>query len=255
MLIDTHSHIYLPQFDADRQAMLHRALEADVQKIFLPNINIESIAPLHALCDAYPTLCYPMLGLHPCDVKENFIEILQQMSSLFDKRRYIAVGEIGIDLYWDKTSLDIQVEAFKQQVIWAKERHLPIVIHARDSFNEIFEVMDSLNDDRLFGVFHCFTGNMEQAKKIINYGGFMMGIGGVITYPKSGLEAVVKEIPMEYLILETDAPYLTPVPHRGKRNESAYVKIIAEKMAACKGLSLEEVSAATTNNAHKVFKF
>lgn len=254
MLIDTHSHLYLPQFDEDREAMLQRALEADVRKIFLPNIDLDSIPGMLALCDAHPQMCYPMMGLHPCDVKENYKEVLSLIRSEFDKRKFIAVGEIGIDLYWDKTTLDIQVDAFKQQIDWAKQMQIPIVIHARESFDEIFAVLDEVNDESLFGVFHCFTGNESQANKVIDYGGFMMGMGGVLTYPKSGLDAVVKSIPLEYLILETDSPYLTPIPHRGKRNESAYVKIIAEKLALCKGVSLEEIALSTTQNALTLFK-
>ncbi len=254
MLIDTHSHLYLPQFDEDREAMLQRALEADVRKIFLPNIDLDSIAGMLALCDAHPQVCYPMMGLHPCDVKENYKEVLSLIRSEFDKRKFIAVGEIGIDLYWDKTTLDIQVDAFKQQIDWAKQMQIPIVIHARESFDEIFAVLDEVNDESLFGVFHCFTGNESQANKVIDYGGFMMGLGGVLTYPKSGLDAVVKSIPLKYLILETDSPYLTPIPHRGKRNESAYVKIIAEKLALCKGVSLEEIALSTTQNALTLFK-
>lgn len=253
MLIDTHSHIYLPQFDQDRAAMLQRALDAGVQKILLPNIDLESKPLLLDLCEEYADVCYPMMGLHPCDVKENYKDVLAQMRSAFNTTNYIAVGEIGIDLYWDKTTLDIQIEAFKMQVEWAKELQLPIVIHARDSFNELFEVLDKVNDDKLTGVFHCFTGTLEQAHKIIGYGGFIIGIGGVLTYEKSGLDAVVKDIPMEYLVLETDSPFLAPKPYRGKRNESAYVKIVAEKLAAIKGLSLQEIERITTENAEKLF--
>jgi TatD DNase family protein len=253
MLIDTHSHIYLPQFDQDRAAMLQRALDAGVKKILLPNIDLESKPLLLDLCKEYADVCYPMMGLHPCDVKENYKDVLAQMRVAFNSSKYISVGEIGIDLYWDKTTLDIQIEAFKTQVQWAKELKLPIVIHARDSFDELFEVLDKLNDDSLTGVFHCFTGTLEQAQKVISYGGFMMGIGGVLTYEKSGLDLVVKDIPMEYLVLETDSPFLAPKPHRGKRNESAYVKIVAEKLASVKGLSLQEIERLTTENAEKLF--
>jgi TatD DNase family protein len=253
-LIDTHSHIYQPPFDEDRDAMMQRAAEAGVKKIFLPNIDIESIARVHDLCDAYPEVCFPMMGLHPCDVKENYAEVLAQMYPYFSQRNYIAVGEIGIDLYWDKTTLPLQIEAFKIQINWAKELNLPIVIHARDSFDEIFAVMDAEHDERLRGVFHCFTGNIEQAQKVMSYSGFYMGIGGVLTYEKSGLDKVVADIPMEYLMLETDSPYLTPKPHRGKRNESAYTRIIAEKLAVVKNISQEEVMLHTTRNAETLFK-
>ncbi|MBX7052864.1 MAG: TatD family hydrolase [Flavobacteriales bacterium] len=253
-LIDTHSHIYLPQFDEDLDAMIARAREAGVTKIFLPNIDLDSIPLMHKLSDRYPELCYPMLGLHPCDVKENYIDVLNTMKPMFNDRKYIAVGEIGIDLYWDKTTLDIQIEAFKIQCAWAKALALPIVIHARDSFDEIFAVMDEIHDDKLFGVFHCFTGHADQAKKVMSYGNFLMGIGGVLTYEKSGLDVVAKDIPMEYLVLETDSPFLTPKPFRGKRNESSYVKFVAEKLATVKELSYDEVIGTTSQNALKIFR-
>lgn len=253
MLIDTHSHLYLKQFDADRDEMLKRAQDAGIHKILLPNIDIESIAGMNAMADTYANFCYPMMGLHPCDVKADFETVLEKIHSEFDKRKYIAVGEIGVDMYWDKTTLDIQQKAFRIQVQWAKELQLPIVIHARDSFDELFALMDELHDENLTGVFHCFTGNVDQARKIMGYSGFLMGIGGVITYPKSDLGEVVKDIPMEYLVLETDSPFLPPVPYRGKRNESAYVRIVAEKLAECKGVSLEEVARITTANANKLF--
>jgi TatD DNase family protein len=253
-LIDTHSHIYQPPFADDRDAMMQRALEAGVKKILLPNIDIESVERVHALCDAYPDVCYPMMGLHPCDVKENYKEVLDKLYKHFSERKYIAVGEIGIDLYWDKTTLPYQMEAFKIQIGWAKELALPIVIHARESFEEIFAVLDEMNDERLKGVFHCFTGTIEQAQKVIDYGDFIMGVGGVLTYEKSGLDKVVTDIPMEYLVLETDSPYLTPKPYRGKRNESAYTRIVAEKLALVKGISLEEVMTITTRNAEELFK-
>ncbi|HEY8403108.1 MAG TPA: TatD family hydrolase [Flavobacteriales bacterium] len=253
-LIDTHSHIYQPPFDEDLDAMVQRALEANVKKILLPNIDLESVERMHALCDAYPEVCYPMMGLHPCDVKENNQEVLDALYKHFSTRKYIAVGEIGIDLYWDKTTLPYQVEAFKIQINWAKELGLPIVIHARESFDEIFAVLDEMNDERLKGVFHCFTGTLEQAQKVMSYGGFIMGIGGVLTYEKSGLDKVVADIPMDYLVLETDSPYLTPKPYRGKRNESAYTRIVAEKLALVKGISLEEVMVITTRNAEQLFK-
>ena len=251
--IDTHSHIYLPQFDHDRELMLQRAREVGIEKIFLPNIDLASIPLIHKLCDEHPRMCYPMMGLHPCDVKEGFEVVLVQMRALFSQRKYIAVGEIGIDLYWDRTTLPMQIDAFRAQILWAKELQLPIVIHARDSFDEIFSVLDELNDDRLRGVFHCFTGTNEQARKVIEYGGFMMGIGGVLTYEKSGLDAVVANIPMEYLILETDSPYLTPKPFRGKRNESAYVRFVAGRLAEVSNISMEEIGSITSENALRMF--
>lgn len=252
-LIDTHSHIYLPQFDEDRKEMVQRALDADVKRIFLPNIDMRSIPLMQDLCTAYPGICYPMMGLHPCDVKEDYSGVLQTMRAMFSDERYIAVGEIGIDLYWDKTSLPLQIEAFRIQIQWAKDLKLPIVIHARESFDEIFAVLDDMNDRDLNGVFHCFTGNAAQAQKVMDYGGFYMGIGGVLTYEKSGLDHVVKDIPLEYLVLETDSPFLAPKPFRGKRNESAYVRTIATKLAELKAKSLEEIASVTTANALTLF--
>jgi len=233
--------------------MIRRALEAGVKQLLLPNIDLESIAGMHSLCDTYPTVCFPMMGLHPCDVKDGFEEVLSAMREKISERSYVAVGEIGIDLYWDKTTLPIQIRAFETQIKWAKELELPIVIHARDSFNEIFEVMDRLHDERLRGVFHCFTGNAEQAKKILGYGNFLMGIGGVLTYDKSGLAEVVKDIPLDKLVLETDSPFLTPKPYRGKRNESAYVKFIADKLAEVKQTDLATIAFRTSENARSMF--
>ncbi len=251
--IDTHSHIYLKQFDHDRELMLQRANEIGVERIFLPNIDLESIPLMHKLCEAHPQMCYPMMGLHPCDVKEGYEEVLDKMRMLFSDRKYIAVGEIGIDLHWDKSTLPLQIEAFMIQIEWAKEMQLPIVIHARESFDEIFSVLDEVNDDRLRGVFHCFGGTTLQAQKVIDYGGFMMGIGGVLTYEKSGLDKVVVDIPMEYLILETDSPYLAPKPFRGKRNESSYIHFVAKRLAEIKNIGMEEIGMMTTRNALAMF--
>lgn len=253
-LIDTHAHLYLSKFDEDRNDMIARAIDAGVGKMLLPNIDLTTIDSMHTLCDRYPENCFPMMGLHPCDVKADFENTLSQMFEYFGKRKYVAVGETGIDMYWDKTTLDIQKEAFAIQIGWAKDLQLPIVIHARDSFDEIFEVLDRLNDDRLTGVFHCFTGTEAQAQKIMGYGGFMMGLGGVLTYEKSGLDVAIKNIPMEYFVLETDAPFLAPKPHRGKRNESSFVPFIAQKLAICKGISTDEVALITTENANKLFR-
>ena len=253
-LIDTHTHLYLDAFNEDRPAMISRALEAGVKLMLLPNIDLASIPGMHALCDEFPENCFPMMGLHPCDVKDDFRAVLNEMEAMLDQRRYVAIGETGIDLYWDKTTLPNQIESFEIQVEWAKQRDLPIVIHARESFDEIFAVLDRVNDERLKGVFHCFTGNAQQAKKIMDYGGFMMGLGGVLTYEKSGLAEVAKDIPLEVLLLETDSPFLTPKPYRGKRNESAYVKFVAEKLAEVKQLSLHEIAQATTANAIRLFR-
>lgn len=253
MFIDTHAHLYHKQFESDREEMLARAVDAGVKKLFLPNIDHESIEGMHALCDAHPDVCFPMMGLHPCHVAADFTKDLAEVERLLSDGRYYAVGEIGIDLYWDKTLLAQQQEAFRQQVRWAKDLALPIVIHCRDSFNEVFRIVEDENDTALRGVFHCFTGTPEQAGLIIGLGGFKLGIGGVITYPKSGLAATMKETGAEHCVLETDAPYLAPVPFRGKRNESAYVPLVAQVLADATGRALDDIARITTANAEQLF--
>lgn len=253
MIIDTHTHLYSSQFDDDRTEMIQRAIAAGVEILCLPNIDLESIAGMHALETQFPDHCHAMMGLHPCSVDENWEATLQTMRSYIDSRNYIAIGEIGVDLYWDKTFRAEQMEAFRVQINWAKEKQWPIVIHARDSFPEIFEVIDQENDERLRGIFHCFTGTAEDAKKIDNYGGFLLGIGGVVTYKKSDLPEVLKTVSPEKLVLETDAPYLPPVPFRGKRNESAYVIHTAEKLAEIYEMPLRQLTDLTSKNAIELF--
>lgn len=253
MIIDTHTHLYSSQFDDDRTEMIQRAIAAGVEILCLPNIDLESIAGMHALETQFPDHCHAMMGLHPCSVDENWEATLQTMRSHIDSRNYIAIGEIGVDLYWDKTFRAEQMEAFRVQINWAKEKQWPIVIHARDSFPEIFEVIDQENDERLRGIFHCFTGTAEDAKKIDNYGGFLLGIGGVVTYKKSDLPEVLKTVSPEKLVLETDAPYLPPVPFRGKRNESAYVMHTAEKLAEIYEMPLRQLTDLTSKNAIELF--
>ena len=253
--IDTHSHMYSSKFDEDRKEAIDRAIKQGVDKIFLPNIDSSSIEGMHDLESAFPDNCFAMMGLHPCSVKENYEEELAIVKKHLAERPYKAIGEIGIDLHWDKSTLAIQQDAFKRQIEWAKENKLPIVIHARESFNEIFEIVDELNDDSLWGIFHCFTGSIEQAEKIISYGGFKMGIGGVLTYKNSGLAETIAHVDLKHLVLETDAPYLSPKPHRGKRNETSYTYYVAEKLAEVKGVSLSEIAEATSRNAHEVFDF
>jgi TatD DNase family protein len=253
-IIDTHSHIYQPAFDEDREAMIARALQSNVQKILLPNIDSESIPRMHDLVDRFPHICYPMMGLHPCDVKENFEEVLDGMRQHFSKRSYVAIGETGIDLFWDKSTFDWQCASFKIQVGWAKEMDLPLVIHARDSIDELIAILDQMHDAQLSGVFHCFTGTIAQAEHILSYDRFYLGIGGVLTYPKAGLSEVVANLPLDRLVLETDSPYLPPVPHRGKRNESAYTEIVAHHLARAKNITFEEVVDQTMINALNLFK-
>ncbi|MCF8417055.1 MAG: TatD family hydrolase [Crocinitomicaceae bacterium] len=253
-IIDTHTHLYSESFDEDRTAMIERAIQEGVQKMLLPNIDVDSIEPMYTLCEQFPRNCFPMMGLHPGYINEKWEENLAIVKQHLFERENIAVGEIGMDLYWDKTFKNEQAQAFRIQIEWAKELNLPIVIHARDAFDEIFEIVDDLNDSTLSGVFHCFTGNLEQAKRIENYGGFKIGIGGVLTYKKSGLDEVVKDIPLDLLVLETDSPYLPPTPFRGKRNESAYINYVAEKLADIKGMSVDELANFTTQNAENLFK-
>ena len=251
--IDSHAHLYLEDFNEDIDQVMARARQNEVSAIYLPNIDEDTVHDMHALVAKAPDLFYPMLGLHPTSVKEDYKEVLDKLFSDNDLTPYVAIGEIGIDLYWDKTYRKEQAEAFSWQIELAKKNELPIVIHARDSFEEIFDVVDALNDDKLSGIFHCFTGGVEEARRIMNYGGFKMGIGGVATFKNSGLDKVLPEIPLEYLVLETDSPYLAPVPYRGKRNESAYIRLVAERVAAICNKELEEVASITSRNARQIF--
>ena len=253
IFIDTHTHLFSPSFNEDRTDAVQRAINAGVDKLLLPNIDIESISAMYDLCNQFPNNCFPMMGLHPGSVDENWERNLEVIMEHLFTRNNLAVGEIGMDLYWDKTFQDAQAQALRQQISWAKELKLPIIIHAREAFEEIFDIVDELNDDNLRGIFHCFTGTLEQARKIQEYGGFMLGLGGVLTYKKSGLDEVVKDIPIDMIVLETDSPYLPPTPHRGKRNESAYLIHIAEKLADIKQMKLTEVADLTTANARQMF--
>lgn len=254
MFIDTHAHLYHSKFDEDREAMLQRASEAGVDKLFLPNVDHDSMAAMDALAAAHPDRCFAMMGLHPCSVGEHNDGAMEEVERLLRTGTYCAVGEIGIDLYWDKTWLAQQQDVFRQQVRWAKELDLPIVIHCRESFTEVITIVEEENGDRLRGVFHCFTGTAEQARRVIALGGFFLGIGGVITYPKGGLFGTMREVGPEHCVLETDAPYLAPVPFRGKRNESAYIPHIAAKLGEATGRGLEEIARITTANAGLLFR-
>lgn len=251
-MTETHSHLYASQFDEDRAAAMERAFAAGVQKIFLPAIDSGTHAAMLELEGEYPGRVHAMIGLHPCSVKENYEEELAIVRQHLDKRDFCAVGEIGIDLYWDKTTLEIQKDAFRRQTEWAKDADIPIVIHSRDSIEEVIEMLEEMKDERLRGIFHCFTGNAEQGKRIIDLD-FHLGIGGVVTFKNSGLDKTVAELPLERLVLETDAPYLAPVPYRGKRNETSYLRLIAEKIAGIKGVSFAEVETVTDRNAQKIF--
>lgn len=251
-LIDTHTHLYAKRFDSDRAEMIGRAKAAGITTCYLPNIDSESIPGMMALETEYPGYCIPMMGLHPCSVKEDYKEELAIVRSWLEKRSFVAVGEIGIDLYWDKTFFEQQKEAFIQQAEWAVEYDIPIVIHSRESIDIIIDLIQQMKEPRLKGIFHCFTGTKAQSEAIIDLG-FLMGIGGVVTFKNGGLAETVADIDLTHLVLETDAPYLSPAPHRGKRNESAYVSLIADKVAVVKEVSTETVARVTTENAKKLF--
>jgi len=252
--IDTHSHLYSSQFDEDRTQSINEAISAGVSTILLPNISSKYTKGMLELCDEFPENCFAMIGLHPCDVNEDNIEAeLLHVEQELAKGKYIAVGEIGLDLYWDKTKLEIQKKAFINQIELAKKHKLPIAIHVRDSFAEAIEIIEKLNDENLRGVFHCFTGTIDDAQRVINLGGFYLGIGGVLTFKNSGLDKTIVDIELENLILETDAPYLAPTPFRGKRNESKYILNIAEKLAEVQQIEIEDVAKITTINAKKLF--
>lgn len=251
-LIDTHAHLYLEDFATDRTLVLERALFQGVQKIFLPNIDSRSVENLLQLEKEFPAHCFAMMGLHPCSVNEQVEQELKIVSDWLAKRKFAGLGEIGLDFYWDRTYTDQQLHAFRTQIQWALQYQLPISIHSRNATKACIEMVQSMQNGRLKGIFHCFSGTVEEAKKIIDLN-FYLGIGGVITFKNAGLDKVIEQVDLRHLVLETDAPYLAPVPYRGKRNESSYLRLIAEKIAAIKQVSVEEVAAVSTENAAKVF--
>ena len=251
-LIDTHSHIYSNEFDKDTAAILENAAKEGVQKILMPAIDATTHFQMQRLEKNYPELCSSMMGLHPCSVKENYLEELKTARAYLDNRKFVAVGETGLDFYWDKTFTKQQYAAFRTQIAWALEFDIPVVIHSRSSTDECIEVIKEFQNGTLKGVFHCFSGDMQQAREIIDLG-FYLGIGGVVTFKNSGLDKIVEELSLDKIILETDAPYLAPVPFRGKRNEPSYLKYIVEKIATVKNMSTEEIALITSANAQKLF--
>jgi TatD DNase family protein len=251
-LIDTHTHLYLPEFDTDRDETVNRAVSSGILKMLLPNIDIQSVEQMLSSVYRYPGICYPMIGLHPTSVKGDFLSQLDKLENLFTKHKFIAIGEIGIDLYWDKTYLKEQMNAFRRQIAFSIEKELPVVIHSRESFKEVFSVLEEFVGMNIRGVFHAFTGSMEDAEKAIGMG-FKLGIGGIVTFKNSGLDIIVRAIGPENIILETDSPYLAPFPHRGKRNESSYICIINRKLAEIFGMSEEEVALITFANSSGLF--
>ena len=253
-MIDTHTHLYSEEFDQDRQEAVSRAFANGVSQIFLPAIDSETHQKMLDLETAYPQKIFAMMGLHPCSVKpDTWEKELETVEKYLNQRDFCAVGEIGIDLYWEQSTLDIQIKAFEKQIDWAVERDLPIIIHTRNSFDETFEVLERKKHPRLRGIFHCFSGDKAQALRAIELG-FSLGIGGVVTFKNGKIDQFLGEIPLEKIVLETDSPYLAPVPHRGKRNESAYLNLIAGKLVDIYGVSFKEIDRITTENAKRIFR-
>jgi len=252
MLTDTHTHLYSEAFTEDRDKMIQIAIEAGVGRFFIPAIDSGFTEAMYELEKDYPAHVFLMMGLHPTSVKENYKEELAHVKEQFEKRNFYAVGEIGIDLYWDTSTLDIQKKAFREQIQLAKQYKLPIIIHCRDAFNEVFEVLETEKGDDLFGIFHCFTGTEEQAEQAISYN-MKLGIGGVVTFKNGKIDQFLNRIDLKHIVLETDAPYLSPIPYRGKRNESSYVSLVCKKVAEIYGISESEVAKITTKNSKDVF--
>jgi len=251
--IDTHTHLYLDKFSEDRDEVIQRALHEGITRMYLPNIDRSSIDDMIALEKDYPANCFAMMGLHPCSVGPDYQEQLAIVEEWLGRRPFKAVGEIGMDLYWDKTYRSEQEDAFRIQTKWAMEGGLPIVIHSRETIDILIDLMREIADDRLYGIFHCFTGTAAQAEAIIDLG-FVLGIGGVATFKNAGLDKTLVDVPLEKLVLETDSPYLAPTPFRGKRNESSYLIKVAEKLASIYGVGLDEIARITTDNARMVFE-
>jgi TatD DNase family protein len=252
MITDTHAHIYSELFEDDRTEMMKRAIQQGVSRFFVPAIDSSYTDAMFAIEQQFPKNVFLMMGLHPTSVKENYKEELEKVKYRLDKRNFYGVGEIGIDLYWDKSFLKQQQEAFKTQIGWAKEKKLPVIIHIRDSFDEVFEVLDEVKDNQLFGIFHCFTGTKLQAEKALSYN-MKLGIGGVVTFKNGKIDQFLKEIDLKNIVLESDAPYLAPVPHRGKRNESSFLPVVVDKLSQIYKVSPEEIATITTQNSKDVF--
>lgn len=253
ILTDTHTHLYSKEFDEDRNQLIEKAIASGVTRFFLPNVDSESIPGMFQVEKQFPDNCFAMMGLHPCSVNALYQQELMVVEHWLSKRKFVAIGEIGIDLYWDKTFFQQQQDAFRKQIQLAKKYNIPFVIHSRNSFDEVMEILREFNNEDGSAIFHCFSGNVEQAQQVIETGNFKLGIGGVVTFKNSGLDKVVEAIDLKHIVLETDAPYLAPMPHRGKRNEPDYLLLIAQKIAEIKRISVEEVAAITTQNSIDVF--
>lgn len=255
-MIDTHSHIYGTEFSEDITQVVERARDAGVERILLPNINADTIQPMLSLCSQYPGYMFPMMGLHPTDVAEDYMQVLSSMEQLLQdpSHPYIAIGEVGLDFYWDTTFRTQQTDAFHRQIEWAVRYSLPLMIHTRAAHAELLEALEQHADSHLTGVFHCFGGTRQEAGQLLAYEGFALGIGGVLTYKKSTLPEVLQHVPLERIVLETDSPYLASVPHRGTRNESAYVRDVMLRLAEVYGVPPEEVEETTNNNVKRIFE-
>lgn len=251
-LIDSHSHIYLEAFTEDIIETLDKASASGVQRICMPNIDVSSMDSVDELADRFPTVCLPMMGLHPCYVKDDYRAQLEEIKARLYSGKYIAVGECGLDYHWSLEHVEQQKEALKEQILWANELELPIVLHTRKAFQDTFDIIKDNKSDQLKGVFHCWADSAEEAMAVFEMG-FYIGIGGVVTFKNSGLDKVIERLALDKIILETDAPYLSPTPYRGKRNEPAYLKLVAEKIAEIKGLSLAEVSRICTENTEQLY--
>lgn len=254
VFVDTHTHLYSEQFKNDRKEIVERAIKNGIEFLFLPNVDVESIQPMLDLVWEFPEHCFPMMGLHPCSVDANVEAHLFQIQKWFKKRKFWAVGEIGLDYYWSTEFKEEQIAAFKKQIQWAIQLDLPIVIHSRNSNEDVIAIIQEMKHPKLRGIFHCFSGDANQAKQIVD-AGFLIGLGGVLTYKNGGLPEAISEIDLNHIVLETDAPYLAPVPHRGKRNESFYLLEVAKKLAELKSVGLNKVAEITTANAKRVFNF
>lgn len=252
IITDTHTHLYSKQFDVDRKEMVKRALDKGVSRFFIPAIDSGYTDAMFKLKKDFPNNVFLMMGLHPTSVKENYQEELYLVKEWLDKRQFYAVGEIGIDLFWETKYLQEQQDAFKIQIEWAKEKKIPVVIHCRNSFDEIFEILEDVKNDKLFGIFHCFTGSLEQAQQAISFN-MKLGIGGVVTFKNGGIDKFLHEIPIHNIVLETDSPYLAPVPYRGKRNESSYIVNVLEKLVDIYKLTPQEIAKITTENSISTF--
>lgn len=259
-IIDTHTHIYVEEFNEDLADVIERARSVGIYKLFLPNINTESVTEMLSVCNSYPDLCFPMMGLHPTDLEDDYKLQLSALKELLDNdrkkgdNRFVGIGETGLDLYWDDTKLKEQIDAFETQIEWALEYDLPLIVHSRSAFQPLCDVMDRYRDTNLRGIFHCFSGTAEEACRLLEYPGFLLGIGGTVTYKKSPLPETLKTVPLKRIVLETDAPYLPPVPYRGKRNEPSYLEKVVDCLAQIYSCSPEEIATATAINAESLFR-